>query len=73
VVTKPDHAPGPGRSTSDAAFNARKKEIAQRNEQAQKEARKLRATREEARARGQRQENIRWGDPLDAGSLLATG
>jgi hypothetical protein len=59
MVAKPDHAPGPGRSTSDAAFKARKKEIAQRNEEAQKEARKVRATREEAQARRQRQENIR--------------
>jgi hypothetical protein len=58
-VTKPDHSPGPGRSTSDAALKARKQEIEQRNEQAQKEARKLRAEREEAKARRQRQENMR--------------
>jgi arginine/lysine/ornithine decarboxylase len=30
------------------------------------QSRELRATREEAQARGQRQENIRWGDPLEA-------
>jgi hypothetical protein len=58
-MTKPDQEPGPGRSTSDAAFKARTKEIAQRNEQAQKEARKLRATREEAQARRRKQENNR--------------
>ena len=39
-------APGPGRSTSEAAFSDLRKEIAQRNERAQQEARKLRAARE---------------------------
>jgi hypothetical protein len=39
-------APGPGRSTSEAAFSDLRKEIAQRNERAQHEARKLRAARE---------------------------
>ncbi len=57
-MTKQANDPGPGRSTSDAAFSARKKEIAQRNEQAQKEARKLRAAREEAQARRRQQENL---------------
>jgi len=38
--------PGPGKSTSDAAFNQLRKEIAQRNEQAHQEARKRRAARE---------------------------
>ena len=38
--------PGPGRSTSDAAVSELKKEIARRNEDAQKAARKLRAERE---------------------------
>jgi hypothetical protein len=57
-VTKQTQEPGPGRSTSDAALNARKKEIAQRNEQAQKEARKVRTAREEAQARRRRQENL---------------
>jgi hypothetical protein len=50
-VTKETHEPGPGRSTSDAALIALKKEIAQRNEQAQKEGRKLRAAREQERVR----------------------
>jgi hypothetical protein len=58
-MTKTDQGPGPGRSTSDAAFKARTKEIAQRNEQAQKEGRKLRAMREEAQARRRREENLR--------------
>jgi hypothetical protein len=38
--------PGPGRSTSEAAVNELKKEIARRNEEAQKAGRKKRATRE---------------------------
>lgn len=39
-------SPGPGRSTSDAAITELKKEIARRNEEAQKAARKRRASRE---------------------------
>jgi pyruvate/2-oxoglutarate dehydrogenase complex dihydrolipoamide acyltransferase (E2) component len=39
-------APGPGRSTSEAAFNDLRKEIAQRNERAHHEARKIRGARE---------------------------
>jgi hypothetical protein len=46
--------PGPGRSTSDAAFSAVKKDIADRNEQTQKEARKLRVVREQEQARRRR-------------------
>lgn len=38
--------PGPGLSTSAAAFDALRKEIAQSNEQAHQKARKLRAARE---------------------------
>ena len=38
--------PGPGRSTSDAAFNELRKEIAQQNERTHQAARKLRAARE---------------------------
>lgn len=47
---KPDRAreaPGPGRSTSKAAFNDLRRQIAQRNEQASQEARKRRAAREQ--------------------------
>jgi hypothetical protein len=46
---KPDpvrQEPGPGRSTSDAAFNELRKAIAQRNELAHQEARKRRTARE---------------------------
>jgi len=39
-------APGPGRSTADLAFDELRKEIAERNDRAHHEARKLRATRE---------------------------
>jgi hypothetical protein len=39
-------SPGPGRSTSEAAINELKKEIARRNEEAQKAGRKRRAARE---------------------------
>ena len=42
--------PGPGRSTAEAAFNARKKEIAECNDRAQREAAKQRAVREKAAA-----------------------
>ena len=41
--------PGPGRSTSEAAFNEVKREVARRNEEAHKAARKLRAEREKRR------------------------
>jgi hypothetical protein len=58
-VTKQTHEPGPGRSTSDAAFTALTKEIAQRNEQAQKEARKLRTAREQERLRKRREADLR--------------
>jgi hypothetical protein len=58
-VTKQTHEPGPGRSTSDAAFAKLKKEIAQRNEQAHKEARKLRAARERHQVRRRRQDDLR--------------
>ena len=38
--------PGPGRSTSEQAFNELRRDIAQRNERAHQEARRLRAARE---------------------------
>lgn len=38
--------PGPGRSTSEEALNQIKREVARRNEEAQKAAGKLRAKRE---------------------------
>jgi hypothetical protein len=58
-VTKEPHQSGPARSTSDAAFITLKKEIAPRNEQAQKEARKLRTARQQELARRRRQGDIR--------------
>ena len=42
-------SPGPGRSTSYDALNEVKKQVARRNEEAQKAARKLRAAREKER------------------------
>ncbi len=58
-VTKQILAPGPGRSTADAALTALKREIAQRNEHAQKEARKLRTARDREQLRRRRQEDLR--------------
>jgi hypothetical protein len=52
-------SPGPGRSTSDAAFTALTKDIAQRNENAQKEARKLRVVRDRAQIRRRREDDLR--------------
>ena len=46
-LTAEPQTPGPGRSTADAAFDEAKKEIARRNEQAQKAARKARIAREQ--------------------------
>jgi hypothetical protein len=46
-VTAQPSSPGPGRSTADAAFDEAKRDIARRNEQAQKAARKARAAREQ--------------------------
>jgi hypothetical protein len=45
-MTKQTYEPGPGKSTSQAAFSELTKDIAQRNEQAHKEARKLRVERD---------------------------
>lgn len=57
-MTKQTQEPGPGRSTSDAAFAEVKREVAQRNEHAQKEARKLRAARDQERIRRRRLEDL---------------
>jgi len=57
-MTKEPQQPGPGRLTSDAAFVALKKEIAQRNEQTQKEARKVRTAREQEQVRKRRQQDL---------------
>ena len=46
-MTAQPHSPGPGRSTADAAFEEVRKDIARRNEQAHKAARKARTAREQ--------------------------
>ena len=51
---KQNHEPGPGRSTSEAAFNEVRKEIAQRNERAHQAARKLRTIRDREQIRRRR-------------------
>ena len=58
-MTKQTQQPGPGRSTSDAAFAELKKQIAQRNEQAQKEGRKLRTAREQEKVLTRRRDDAR--------------
>lgn len=58
-MAKQIQEPGPGRATGDAAFTALKKEVAERNERAQKEARKLRAAREREQSRRRREEDNR--------------
>jgi hypothetical protein len=45
-MDEPKNSPGPGRSTSEAAFDVVRKEIARRNEEAQKTGRQRRAARE---------------------------
>jgi hypothetical protein len=54
-MTKQTHEPGPGRSTSQAAFDEVRKEIAAKNERAHREARKLRTAREQEQIRSRRQ------------------
>lgn len=54
---QPDRAglePGPGKSTSEAAFNDLRRQVAQRNEQASQVARKRRAAREQEQIRSRR-------------------
>ena len=41
-------------------------DIAQRNERAQKQARRVRAAREQEQARRRRQDDLRYSDPPDA-------
>jgi hypothetical protein len=50
--------PGPGRSTSDRAFNELTKDIATRNENAHKEARKLRAVKERKQVLRRREQDL---------------
>lgn len=58
-VTKQTQEPGPGRSTSDAAFTTLTKDVAQRNERTQKEAHRLRAAREQEQLRRRREDDLR--------------
>jgi hypothetical protein len=58
-VTKEPLEPGPGRSTANAAFVALTKSIAERNEQAHKEARKLRTARDRELVRKRHEEDLR--------------
>jgi hypothetical protein len=57
-MTEQTNEPGPGRSTSDRAFNELTKDIARRNEDAHKEARKLRAARERKQIIRRRQQDL---------------
>jgi hypothetical protein len=54
------HEPGPGRSTSEAAFNALKNDVAQRNARAHAEAHALRseADRRKATERRERENRV---------------
>jgi hypothetical protein len=54
-MAKQPQEPGPGRSTSAAAFDDLRREIAQRNDQASQKARKLRAARDRAQILARRQ------------------
>jgi hypothetical protein len=57
-MTDQTHEPGPGRSTSDKAFGELTRGIALRNEQAHKEARKLRTEQERKQVLRRREEDL---------------
>jgi hypothetical protein len=57
-MAKQIQEPGPGRSTSAAAFDEVRKEIAQRNEAAHQRARKLRVERDREQLRARRQRDL---------------
>jgi hypothetical protein len=57
-MAKQVHEPGPGQSTSEAAFNELRKEIAQRNERAHQAARKLRTARDREQALRRRDDDV---------------
>jgi hypothetical protein len=54
----PREGPGPGRSTAEQAFNDVRKEIAQRNERAHQEARKVRAVRDRQQLKMRRERDL---------------
>lgn len=58
-MPKPASESAPRRSTSDATFTDLKKEIARRNEETQKAARKVRNAREQEQIRRRREEDNR--------------
>jgi hypothetical protein len=57
-MTEAANAPGPGRSTSEAALNAIKKRVAERNEKAHQAERKRREPRERALAAKRRKDAL---------------
>jgi hypothetical protein len=57
-MKKETFEPGPGKSTSDAAFAELRKQVAERNERTQKDARKLRSAREQEQLRRRRQQDL---------------
>jgi hypothetical protein len=59
MAAQANHEPGPGRATSDAAFDLKTKAIAARNEAAHVLARDLRAIREREKARERRERDLR--------------
>jgi hypothetical protein len=58
-VAKQSHEPRPGRPTANAALISLKQEIAQRYEEAEREARKLAAAREREQARRRHHADLR--------------
>lgn len=50
--------PGPGRATADASFKELCREVAQRNEEAHKQARKLRAVRDREQMLQRRRQDL---------------
>ncbi len=53
-MTEPVNQPGPGRSTAENAIREIKKRVAERNEKAHQEDRKLREPREKAKREAKR-------------------
>ena len=58
-MTEQANEPGPGRHTSESAFNNVKKLIAERNEAASKVARKLRDAKDRLKADEKRERDLR--------------
>jgi hypothetical protein len=58
-MTEAPNQPGPGRATSERAFDQLTKEIAQRNERAQRAARKVRDAREQEKLAIRRRDDQR--------------